>query len=157
MLQQTHAVGFFQPAQGAVLVAASGLRAVGRPDDDRQHLLGLSALVPGQDDPRAGRPPRRPHDLSEEVFGPAVGLCVGPVVHVVEQVRRHPYEAGRRATGDESHVRLLQETAEHIGAAIAHADRAEHDLLTGRHCPIHSEHPARNDLWQSQDSASFQR
>src|ERR1700745_1778049 len=65
-------------------------------DDDRRYLLCRLSLVEGNDDDPAGPiPPRREHEgnlLAQEV----ISLRIVPVMHVVDEVGRHPHEVRRR-------------------------------------------------------------
>ena len=57
------------------------------------------------------------------------------------------------ADGDELHVRFLEEATQHVGAAAADADAAQHDAFAGSDPAVPAEHGAAHDLRGDQQGA----
>ena len=71
-------------------LTAIGCGAMRRSDHESEHLFRLLALVPRDDDSAGCCPPARSLNLGDEAPEECVSLGGGPVVHVVDQVGRHP-------------------------------------------------------------------
>jgi len=90
-------------------------------DHQRQHLLGSSTFVPGDDDPAPGRPPARRLHLGDKALEESVSRRERAVVSVVRVVWGHPDE--RRCASRVQIGRELRERDDLIALGWIAADR----------------------------------